>query len=51
MTKTTHLNAMDDRTEAWMLQRQRNARMGWILGSIAVAFFVGFVAKMALLGG
>ena len=30
-------------------QKQRNRRMGLILGSIAVALFVGFVLKMAFL--
>ena len=30
--------------------RKGNLRMGLILASIAVAFFVGFVAKMFLLG-
>ena len=31
-------------------QRRSNRRMGLILASIAVAFFVGFVVKMVLLG-
>ena len=44
-------NSMPGRTEAWQLQRQRNTRMALVLASIAVVFFVGFVAKMALLGG
>ena len=37
------------RTQAYQLQRQKNQRMALILASIAVAFFVGFVAKMVLL--
>ena len=31
-------------------QRRSNRRMGLILASIAVAFFVGFIVKMVLLG-
>lgn len=31
-------------------QKKANRRLAWILASIAVAFFVGFLAKMALLG-
>ncbi|MBP7353372.1 MULTISPECIES: cytochrome oxidase small assembly protein [Comamonas] len=31
------------------MQRQKNLRMALILASIAAVFFVGFVAKMALL--
>ena len=31
-------------------QKKRNLRLGLILASIAVAFFVGFVAKSALFG-
>ena len=30
-------------------QRQRNVRLGLILGSVAVVFFVGFIVRMALL--
>jgi len=30
-------------------QRKANLRMGLILGSVAVVFFVGFMAKMFLL--
>lgn len=51
MIQPKHSNSMPRRTEAWQLQRQRNARMAWVLGSIAGAFFLGFMAKMALLGG
>jgi hypothetical protein len=36
---------MDDR------QRKANLRLAIILASIALVFFVGFVAKTALLGG
>lgn len=32
-------------------QRKRNLRLGLILASVALAFAVGFVAKIALLGG
>ena len=39
-----------DRTAAWHEQRRRNARMGWVLGSIAVAFFAGFVVRMVWVG-
>ena len=31
-------------------QRSSNARLGWILASVAAAFFVGFVAKLVFLG-
>jgi len=31
-------------------QRKRNLRLALILASIALAFFVGFVAKVALFG-
>ena len=30
-------------------QRKRNVRLGLILGGIALAFFVGFIVRMALL--
>ena len=30
-------------------QRKRNRRMGLVLASIALVFFVGFMAKMVLL--
>ncbi|WP_220377561.1 cytochrome oxidase small assembly protein [Hydrogenophaga sp. SNF1] len=32
-------------------QKKSNARLGLILASVAVVFFLGFVAKMVLLGG
>lgn len=32
-------------------QKKRNARLGLILGSIAVVFFVGFIVRMVVLGG
>ncbi|WP_455556347.1 cytochrome oxidase small assembly protein [Comamonas sp.] len=51
MPHSKQSNSMPSRTESWRLQRQRNMRMAWILVSIAAAFFVGFLAKMALLGG
>ena len=31
-------------------QKKSNQRLGWILGVIAIAIFVGFIAKSALLG-
>ena len=32
-------------------QRKRNVRLGLILGTVAVVFFAGFIARMMLLGG
>jgi hypothetical protein len=32
-------------------QRKANRRLGWILASVALAFALGFVAKMLLMGG
>ncbi len=32
-------------------QRKANRRLGLILASVAVAFAVGFMAKLALFGG
>jgi hypothetical protein len=32
-------------------QRSRNLRLGWILGSVAIAFFLGFVARFVLFKG
>ncbi|TSE29996.1 hypothetical protein Ttaiw_02087 [Tepidimonas taiwanensis] len=31
-------------------QRRQNVRLGWILASVALAFALGFVAKIVLLG-
>jgi hypothetical protein len=31
-------------------QKKQNRRLGLILASVAVAFFIGFMAKMMLLG-
>ncbi len=31
-------------------QRKSNLRLGLILGSVAVVFFVGFMVKMVLIG-
>jgi hypothetical protein len=31
-------------------QKKNNRKMGMILGSIAIVFFIGFVAKMYILG-
>ena len=32
-------------------QKKKNLRLALILASVAVVFFLGFLAKMALLGG
>ena len=32
------------------LQQKSNLRMGLVLASVALAFFVGFMVKMVLLG-
>ena len=32
-------------------ERKRNLRLGLILASVALAFFVGFMVKMAVFGG
>lgn len=32
-------------------QRKANARLGWILATVAAVFFVGFFARIVLLGG
>jgi len=32
-------------------QKKDNARLGWILASVAFVFFLGFVGKIVLLGG
>ncbi len=40
-----------ERDTVKMAQVQANRRLGWILGSVAVAFFIGFIAKIALLSG
>lgn len=32
-------------------QRKRNVRLGLILASIAIVFFVGFIVRMVLLRG
>jgi hypothetical protein len=32
-------------------QKKHNLRLGLILASVAVVFFLGFVGKMVLLGG
>jgi hypothetical protein len=31
-------------------RRKQNLRLAWILGSVAIALFVGFIAKAALFG-
>ena len=32
-------------------QRKRNVRLGLILGSVALVFFIGFIVRMLVLGG
>ena len=32
-------------------QRKRNVRLGLILGSVALVFFIGFIIRMLVLGG
>jgi hypothetical protein len=32
-------------------QKKNNLRLGLILASVAIVFFLGFVGKMVLLGG
>ncbi len=32
-------------------QKRANARLAWILLSVVVVFFAGFMVKMAVLGG
>jgi len=51
MIQAKHSNATSEHPQTLHLQRQRNVRMAVVLASIAVTFFLGFVAKMALLGG
>ena len=31
-------------------QKKNNRRLGWILGSVAIVFFIGFMAKAAFFG-
>ena len=32
-------------------QRKRNVRLGLVLGSVALVFFIGFIVRMLVLGG
>jgi hypothetical protein len=32
-------------------QRRRNIRLGLVLGSVALAFLIGYVIRMVLFGG
>lgn len=32
-------------------QQKNNRRLGWILASVALVFFLGFMARMVLVGG
>jgi hypothetical protein len=40
-----------ERDAVKIAQVQANRRLGWILGSVAAAFFIGYIAKIALLSG
>lgn len=31
-------------------QKKQNNRLGWVLASVALAFFLGFMAKLVFLG-
>jgi uncharacterized membrane protein (DUF485 family) len=31
--------------------KKQNRRLGWILASVVLVFFVGFMAKLVFLGG
>jgi hypothetical protein len=31
-------------------QKKNNRRLAWILGSVALLFFLGFMARMVLIG-
>jgi hypothetical protein len=45
------MSAYPDPDAVKTAQVQANRRLGWILGSVAVAFFIGFVVKISLLSG
>ena len=32
-------------------QKKQNRRLGWILASVVLVFFAGFMAKLVFLGG
>jgi len=32
-------------------QKRNNVRLAWILASVALVFFLGFVGKIVLIGG
>ncbi len=32
-------------------QKRSNRRLGWILATVALVFFLGFMARLVLLGG
>lgn len=32
-------------------QKQNNRKLGWILGSVALVFFLGFLARVFFFGG
>ena len=46
MPHTPIANAMNDEQ-----QRKRNLRLGLILGTVAIVFFVGFIVRMVVLSG
>ena len=39
---------MTSSSQATDRQRRANARLAWVLASVALAFAIGFVAKIAL---
>lgn len=43
------VNERPSRSSAYQAQRQKNLRLAWILGSVALVFFLGFLAKMLAL--
>jgi len=45
------MSAYPDPDAVKTAQVQANRRLGWILGFVAVAFFIGFVVKISLLSG
>jgi hypothetical protein len=36
--------------ELQQAQRKANVKLAWVLASVAVVFFIGFVTKIVLLG-
>ena len=45
------MNSLVDRSSGQQRQgRRSNVRLAWVLASVALVFFVGFVTKIVLLG-